>query len=338
MILARGTETASSTERARAGVELATALDKAGAYYFEANPGARKMLETMTSMGLGYVAHEYLHAHWVPMYFAQVASEMAERDLYFVGQLPAYLNYRDSAIPEKLQPIFATVGDWLAFEGLKDYAVNTYFRKDVFVKGRAGRDAAVTQEYLDTTPVGMLGDEPTGREARLPNHTLRFKGPVFDALLPALDEGAASLTTLHARPDLSTFEAARVRDALLHLVLGGRATPLRAPTHRPTSVGKLSVPSAYNRWVLQRGFVAEVPVIVTAPSMGNGVQLSMVDAAGLYLALEPDAAKRAEWVKTFCSQSLTHLIVGDRRVEIDESSKHSSRRVRSDSAPRSCPR
>jgi hypothetical protein len=67
--------------------------------------------------------------------------------------------------------------------------------------------------------------------------------------------------------------------------------------------------------VLQRGFVTEVPVIVTTPSMGNGVQLSMVDAAGLYLAVEPNAAKRAEWVKTFCSQSLTHLIVGDRRVE-----------------------
>jgi hypothetical protein len=270
----------------------------------------------MNKMELPYVVHEYLHVHWVPMYFAQVAAEMSEHDLHFVGQLPAYLNYRDLAIPESLKPLFASVPDRLAFEGLKDYALNTYFRTDVFVKGRGGRDEAVTRAYLESTPFGALGDERPAapREALLPNHTMRFTGPVFDALLPALDEGAASVEGLSSRSELAGFAVGRLREAMLHLVLGDRVAPLPAPTRARPVRGKLSVPSPYNRWLLERGFTPEVPIILATPAMGNGVSLTMVDAAGLSLALEPDASKHAAWIRSFC-EGLTHLVVGERRVE-----------------------
>jgi SAM-dependent methyltransferase len=315
LILARASVApGDSAERAGAGVEFACALEEAGAYYFEANPAAKAMLATIKSMSLPYVVHEYLHAHWIPMYFAQVAAEMAERELYFVGQLPAYLNYRDLAIPVSQQALFRAVGDRLAFEGLKDFALNTYFRSDVFVRGRAGRDESATRDYLDARPFGAFGDARSSREALLPNHTLRFNGPVFDDVLPALAEGAASVAALTARPELAQFDRARVRDAILHLILGDRLEPMRGPT-KAAKIGRLTVPSAYNRWILNRGFAADVPVILASERMGNGVSLSMVDAAAMHCALEPDATKQKEWIRVFCAESLTHLIVGDRRVE-----------------------
>ncbi len=312
LILARAAvATGNSLDRARAGLEFADALREAGAHYFESNPAATAMLETMKRHSLHYVVHEHLHAHWVPMYFAQVAAEMAAHDAYFVGQLPLHLNYRDLTIPASLEPIFRGVTDRSAFEGLKDFAVNTFFRCDVFVKGRAGRSDAITREYLETTPFGALGDEgPMAREVPLPNHTLRYKGEVFDALIPALGEGADTVTSLAAR---TSFAPARVRDAMLHLLLGERISPLEAPTKTPMRIGKLSVPSAYNHWIIQRGFTTEVPVVLAAPAMGNGVELSMTEAAGLYLALEADVVKRAEWTRAFCVD-LTHLTLGDRTV------------------------
>jgi SAM-dependent methyltransferase len=301
---------------ARAGVDLASALDAAGAYFFEANPAVKKMLTTLKAMGPAYVAHEYLHAHWVPMYFAQVAAEMAERELYFVGQLPAYLNYRDLAIPQSLDAVFRSVGDRLTFEGLKDYALNTYFRTDVFVKGRSARDEVAAREAFDTTPFGVVDLEPSNaREAMLPNHTLRFNGPVYDALLRALAEGAVTFHTLAQRPDLASYESARVRDALLHLVLADRLCSLREPPRPASEVGQPSIPSAYNRWILARGFTPDVPIILASPVAGNGVPLSMVDAAGLRAALEPNVEKRRQWLEAFCHESLTHLVVGGRRVD-----------------------
>lgn len=100
-----------SLERARDGLAVARLLRDAGATYFAENPAATEMLATMEKMGLQYIVHEYLHAHWVPMYFTQVATEMAAHDFYFVGQLPLHLNYRDLAVPASAAPLFQKVTD-----------------------------------------------------------------------------------------------------------------------------------------------------------------------------------------------------------------------------------
>ena len=85
----------SSVDRARHGAGAARLLRDCGAEYFASNPAASEMLDTIARMGETYAAHEYLGEHWHPMYFADVAGEMAARDLAFIGQLPLYANYRD---------------------------------------------------------------------------------------------------------------------------------------------------------------------------------------------------------------------------------------------------
>ena len=79
----------SSIERAREGLAFAKLLRDAGAAYFTGNPAAREMLTTMERMGLPYVVHEYLHAHWVPMYFTQLATEMADKRFLLRRPAPA---------------------------------------------------------------------------------------------------------------------------------------------------------------------------------------------------------------------------------------------------------
>src|SRR6185312_8851699 len=101
----------STLDKAREALALAKKLADLGAQYFANNPAAKTMIDLMERNGPQYVAHEYLHAHWVPMYFTQLAGELAAADLYFVGQLPLHLNYRDLAIPPSLAPLFAGVAD-----------------------------------------------------------------------------------------------------------------------------------------------------------------------------------------------------------------------------------
>jgi hypothetical protein len=127
--------------------------------------------------------------------------------------------------------------------------------------------------------------------------------------MPLLERGAHTIGELHAHAELASFDVARLRDAVLHLLLGERISPLQNATSVPAKLGALRVASSYNRWILQRGFAIEVPIVVTSPTIGNGIRLTMTEAAGLYLALENDEAKRAEWVRTFCEDSLTHLMV-----------------------------
>jgi SAM-dependent methyltransferase len=317
LILARAALSPGSTlEGAKLGLEFAKALNQAGAYYFSGNPAAKAMLETMEKAGLHYVVHEYLHAHWVPMYFAQLAAEMAASDLYFVGQLPLYLNFRDVSIPSTLTSLFGQITERLAFEGLKDFALNTYFRSDVFVKGRPTHKGSATDAYFKATPFGMLEDEGVFRgEAILPNHTLRYTGPVYDALVPALRAGAQTIATLVARPELATFGARRIREAVTHLLLGECVSPMVEPTHAPAGeLRKLGVPSAYNRFVLQRGLESETPTVLASRAAGNGVRLSKIDAAALTCFLEVDRAHQTEWLRRFCRDAVSYLVVGDRVI------------------------
>jgi SAM-dependent methyltransferase len=310
----------SSVERARHGVEFARRMHDAGAEYFKSNPSARAMLDTMEKLGLPYVVHEYLHAHWVPMYFAQIAAEMAAHDLYFVGQLPLYLNYRDLAIPQALAPVFEAVKDRITFESLKDFALNESFRRDVYVKGRIARSDMSTGAYLDSAHFGMLGEEgPFRRDVRLPHHTLHYAGAIFDALIPAIEEGATTVAALAGRPDLMGFGVPRIRDALLRLLLGDQVAPMLEATRAHVSKDdeSLRIPVPYNRWVLHHGTSSESPVVLASTAAGNGIELSAVEGVALVLLTDVAPEKRGESVRALCHRESFRLTVGGRTI-LDE--------------------
>jgi len=259
-----GSDTA---ERARLGFALAKHMHDAGADYFAANPSAAAMLRRMEELGLSYIAHEYLNANWIPMYFAQLAREMAARDLYFVGQLPLYANYRDLSLPPSVKKLFESISDRATFETLKDFAVNEFFRRDVFVKGKIGRSAGSTEAYLDGAAFGLTGSLPIA-EARLPYGTLSFEGPLFSALFRALDSGPATVATL---TDRTGIVASDLRDALLRALLADRVTPLHAVA-QPTR--GLHVVSPYNQMVLRRPMESDIPCVLASPITGTGVPVS----------------------------------------------------------------
>jgi hypothetical protein len=303
LMLDRGAAVGGSTlQRAREGLAFARVLRDAGAAYFTGNPAAGDMLATMEQMGLAYVVHEYLHAHWVPMYFSQVATEMAEHDLYFVGQIPLHLNYRDLAVPASLAGVFATVQDRITFETLKDYATNQFFRRDVFVKGRVARDEAASLAFLDETPFGtLLGDGPLRRDVRLQHHTLHFAGEVFDALLPALAGGSTAVRDLATLPGLARFGQNRIRDAVVRLALAGMVTPTVAPTHSAPlpADAPVRVLSAYNRMMLRERLLTDDPIVLASPVAGTGVPIARLEALSLRLLADVPESERWDWLTDF---------------------------------------
>jgi SAM-dependent methyltransferase len=314
-----------SLEGARQALEFAARMSDLGAEYFTSNPAARAMIEKMTKLGLSYVVHEYMHAHWVPMYFAQVASEMAASDLYFVGQLPLYLNYRDLSIPESLAGVFAGVSDRVAFEALKDFALNEYFRRDVFVKGRPSRTESITQSYLDGQSFGgPLSGAPIARDAKLPHHSLEFAGPIFDALLPALAEGAATVSALARRPEIAPFGLPRTRDAVMRLALTDTVVPMleetRARALDAPENALYRVPSAYNRATLRAGLAREAPISLASSAAGTGVELSTVEALAVLLVTEVPPASRSAWIRARAESESFRLTVRG-QVVLDKEAK-----------------
>ena len=286
-----------SLDRARRGLALAKKLAATG--YLANNPPARGMLELMERAGLPYIVHEYLHAHWAPLYFAQVAALMQSAGLPYVGSLPLTANYRDLVLPPGLA---LDTEDRVTFEGLKDYAVETFLRRDVFACGLAVRSAEHTRRFLAETTFALVALDDGVRELALPHRTLRFAGPNFDTVIARLGEGAA---------------AGLDPDVLLRLLLAERIVPVHGATMRfdPAGTDAYAVPSAYNRMVLARPFSGDMPIVLASPITGAALRMTALEAACIRLLTEVPPASRAAWIEAqFGAQGLK-MSTGDRVID-----------------------
>lgn len=301
-------------ERARRGVELATAMERAGAEFFVKNPSASEMLATMTKVGLPYVVHEYMHEHWSPMYVARVAWEMAAADLHYVGSLPLHDNFRETAVPEAIEALLRTATDRLTFESLKDIALNQFFRRDVFVKAGGVRGEAAKEAYLATTPWGMVMGTPEERTVKLPHRSVELGGPIADGLYEALARGAAPLATLVARDErLREASADDLRATLLRLLVVEHVLPMTrpAPGQDPDPDARYALCSAYDQMMIRRAGT-ELPLVLASDVAGTAFPLSALDAIALRAYLEVPGPERERWTRAFVDRSVLRIRVGDR--------------------------
>lgn len=305
----------STIDRARRGIAIAQRLSDAGGVYFTNHPTARSMLGLMTRAGLPYVAHEYFHQQWEPMYFTDVARAMAAHDLHYVGQVPLYLNFRELTMAPGLAELAAGAKDRVAFEGLKDFAINEFFRSDVYIKGASSPSDAASRRYLDTTPFGTAyTSEPIRRELRLPHASIAFTGPLYDALLFEIAAGASASADLARRPPLAAFGSRQIGDALKTLALGGQVIPM-APRAAPPARDPRRVVHPFNRAVLEEGLSQGRPLVLASPVSRTGVMLSVLDALCVRLWADVPEPEREAWVRDLVARQPLRLVVRDERID-----------------------
>ena len=307
-----------SLERARRGMDIAKVLAAGGAAYFKSHPAAAKMLDTLVHAPGSYIAHEYFHAHWRSMYFGDVAEELGESGLHFIGQLPLYMNYRDLTIPPALMELFKRVDDRIVFESLKDYAVDEGFRRDVYIAGAAPRAASNTTAHLDGARFGTLvAAREIAREIPLPHHTLRYAGPIFDVLVPAIARRASTVAELAALPELAAFGAPKVRDAVRNLAIGGQVVVMSGTpiAERADETGLYRVPSAYNRMVLQQPLVSRTTFVLASPVARTGITITLLEAMAMRLVTTVVPSMRKAFVRTMVESDPLELRVRGKLVD-----------------------
>jgi predicted O-methyltransferase YrrM len=143
-----------SAERFVQARDFVENLVGAGARYFEANPGLKHELDSLRQSDPAYLVHEYLHSGgWEPMYHADVASDLARAKMEFVGS--ATLCVSKQTLPDAQERLLGTVPDPSWRETLRDFAINTRFRKDVFVRGRRALPARRRTEWLQRSLMAL---------------------------------------------------------------------------------------------------------------------------------------------------------------------------------------
>jgi SAM-dependent methyltransferase len=310
--------TGSSLDRAREAHRYVRRLAEAGAGYFANHPTAKSMLALIEEAGLPYVVHEYMNAHWEPMYFADVAATMAAGGLHFVGRMPLHLNVPELAIPASLKELAKGAHGREDLETFEDYALNEFFRSDVYARassGRLDRAEEATRAYFRETRFGaaIAGASPR-RTVKLPHCTLDYTGPVYDAVLAAIATAPASAQELASRPELAPLGVKRIGDLLMNLCLGGDVAPMRERAlSGAASPSRLRVPIAFNRAVLAEA-PSDRPRALASPVTGTGLTLSLFEVLCLQLLTSVEPARQASWIRAFLHKVKGPVTVGQRAI------------------------
>lgn len=126
----------------RSDIQVAQAADfvqklvdaKVG-YFSSGGPNLQARLDGLKNHNRNYLVHEYMHKHWQPMYHADVARDFGNAKLEFVGSADVSQTYPKLYLDEAKTALLNTMPEPAMQETLKDYCLNTGFRKDVFVRG-----------------------------------------------------------------------------------------------------------------------------------------------------------------------------------------------------------
>ncbi|MEZ5466673.1 MAG: class I SAM-dependent methyltransferase [Lysobacterales bacterium] len=195
--------------------DLLGRLDAADAAYFANNPGARTALRDITNASDAYLLHEFAPRGWTPFYCTDVAADMARADLQFAASAKLFSNFPQWSLPAELRAVIDATEDSGMRELLRDFAMQTPLRRDVFLRSPRTLNAAEIEQEYDATLLALQRPPAScARHVRTPITALHLEDDVVDALLAALAGGPQTIAALRALPALANASPASIRETL----------------------------------------------------------------------------------------------------------------------------
>lgn len=176
-------------------------LEAAGATYLTQNPILKVRTDSLKTAKPQYLVHEYLHKHWQPLFHADVARDLADAKMNFAGSADLAFAYPQFYLPEEKRKIIETIANPEMRETLKDYFLNTAFRKDVFVRGQRHIGRMRQNELLRR--VGVVLTVPRAKakaKMKLTFGEVEGRADLYEAVFDALAVQPRTLAELAQLP------------------------------------------------------------------------------------------------------------------------------------------
>ena len=177
-----------------AALKSLQAFKAAGFGFFGNNPMMDAQLEAVLKQNLNYIDHEYMNAYWTPFHFQQIARDMRECKLTFVGSGNTVDNSESLSFTPAVAALVNQENDPDIRESLKDLQCYRRFRKDVFVKGAIRLSAPEREQVLRDTKFALVKPRADiGTKVSVPRGELTLGKAAYAIVLDRLERGPASL-------------------------------------------------------------------------------------------------------------------------------------------------
>ena len=278
---------------------FADKLRELGALFHRMYPHVAVQWERLKKLPARYLAHELLTRDWQAFSFTDVAAELAEAKLTFVGSAHLTDHVDRVNFTEAQQSFLAQIADPALGETTRDMIVGRQFRRDIFVKGVASvRPLPARERWLDTrfaltTPAGEIDltfDTALG--------TIQLRPDMYQPVIEALDHGPMTVRELVASPSAARLEWSGLLDAIKVLVGRGDlqpALPAENEAERAGSAGR------FNAAVTALAKESEDLSYLASPVTGGGVRVDRLTQ--LYLQAKRDGGDPVATLAAFAERS-----------------------------------
>jgi hypothetical protein len=251
----------------------------------DANPACAAAVAAYARAPIPYVAHEFLNATWEPFYGVDIADQLQEAGVAYVGSATLTDNHAALLVDESTLRSIGHLPSERQRRLALDFATNQQFRRDVFWRpsgpGRASGP--------DCSLVGCI-DDPLQLPAqiRVPRGRVHFQPAFILRLRELLAAGPLTIGTAVGELGGGTRAAAdEIRRNLLYLVAAGALAPFARPL-APAALGAARSPTAAERGcqsangiverVLAYSIARQAHCVLPSEILGNGVRIEPAEA------------------------------------------------------------
>lgn len=282
-----------SITRIEQAVGLLKKLEEVGSRFFAINPDVIKgRLDILENKDKHYLVHEYFHEGWRAFYFTEVAAYMSAAKLDFIGEASVSAVYLPSLLPDKAKNLLGQIPDINVRELFKDMLFNTVFRKDIFMRGIAGRMSNEDQTaYLHNTTWALLkhlnDKEKEEFSFELPIlGKVQGKAEIYRPLVELLEQQPLTFPELREKSGMPMKDLVQ---CLLFMHQDNRVG-MRHGTQPSAQVMALNKVLASQTFNMQRsGYIA-------LPTISGSISLSVLDMMFYQAALEMGAVNDADGI------------------------------------------
>nr|WP_315401726.1 class I SAM-dependent methyltransferase [uncultured Duganella sp.] len=264
--------------RSDAGMDGAAAfverLGAASCGYLNANPSLKPRLETLKTGNRNYLVHEYLNRSWQPLYHADVARDFATAKMDYAGSAILPLAYPALYLSSERQAVMDTFPDSVMRETVKDYLLDTSFRKDVFVRGLRKMGPVRQAEVLAQVGVALTVPR-AGVDFSLKTAVGNFDGlpALYGAVCDALALRPHTLGELAALPALQAHNLNSILQVAVLLAASGQAVAYLHGGAKPDA----AITQKMNAALAQQLRYGDEFQVLCSPLLGNGIGADLFD-------------------------------------------------------------
>jgi len=304
LLVELATTTGDTAERTHEALQSLRRLSDSRLRYFSSNPAAVAAVDSYARASGSYIAHEFLNQTWEPFFSIDVADDMAEAGVTYVGSATLAENHPALLLESRAAEAISTLRTARQQQLAIDFAVNQRFRRDIFVRSDGRLSSDETRRHVSALAIGRIGlPDRISARARVPRGDVIFQDDFMRDLRALMSRG--SVTIGDAIVALGgTGGADEIVRNLMFLVAAGELTPFaKAFRRQKANVGRIASPMLTR--LLSHVIGQQVPLTLPSEILGNGIRIGPSDAATIAEWLERAEQKEVpEIVSTLISLGL----------------------------------